>query len=93
MSKPAPPRTGRDGCGFALMTSVFTCVLLILNGILVTGIYQAIFPDGPPSSLQRVKFAQVFLFIGPVLLLFFEWTLFDFGVRRILLARRAKQRK
>ncbi len=93
MAKPTPPRTRRDGCGFALGTSVFTCLLLILNGILVTAIYQWSYPDGPPTSLQKVKFVQVFLFVGPVLLLFLEWTLFDFGIRRILMARRAKEKK
>lgn len=89
-AKTPPPRTRRDGCGFALGTSVFTCVLLILNGVLVTAIYQWAFPTGAPHSLQRLKFAQVVMFVGPVLLLFLEWTLFDFGIRRILLARRGK---
>lgn len=90
MSKAPPPRTRRDGCGFAIATSVFTCLLLILNGILVTAIYQWSFPDGPPQSLQKVKVVQLFLFVGPVLLLFIEWTLFDFGLRRIVFARRNK---
>lgn len=91
MAKPPPPRTRRDGCGFAFGTSIFTCVLLILNGVLVTAIYHWAFPGGAPTSLQRIKFVQLFMFVGPVLLLFVEWTLFDFGVRRILLARRTQR--
>jgi hypothetical protein len=93
MTKPSVPRTGRDGCGFALGTIVFTCLLLVLNGILIQAIYHGLYPGGPPSSLQKLKAVQLFLFIGPVLLLFVEWTLFDFGVRRMLLARRDKQPK
>ena len=91
MPQTSPSRTRREGCGFAIGTSVFTCLLLILNGILVTAIYQWLFPGGAPTSMQRIKVVQAFLFVGPVLLLFIEWTLFDFGVRRILLARRAKR--
>lgn len=91
MAKTPAPRTGRDGCGFALGTSLFTCLLLVLNGVFVTAVYQWAFPEGVPNSIQRIKFVQVFLFIGPVILLFVEWTLLDFGLRRILFARREKK--
>jgi hypothetical protein len=55
----------------------------------VTALYHAVFPDGPPKSLERVKGVQVILFLGPVLLLFVQWTLIDFGLRRMLLGRKS----
>src|SRR5690606_34787240 len=70
MPPPGPaPRTRRDGCGFTIGTCVFTCLLLVLNGLIVTAVYQWAFPTGPTSLMQRLKAAQVFMFVGPVLLL------------------------
>lgn len=91
MPKPGPaPRTRRDGCGFTIGTCVFTCLLLVLNGLIVTALYQWAFPNGPTAMMQRLKAAQVIMFVGPVLLLFLQWTLLDFGIRRMLFARRKK---
>lgn len=84
-----PPQTTQpargDGCGFLLGTIVFSCLLLILNGVIITGLYQFYLwwsPDGPSGTLQRIKAPQIFVFVGPVLLLFAEWTLIDMWGRR-----------
>jgi hypothetical protein len=77
-----------DGCGFYLATIVFTCLLLILNGLLATTIYRVFVTDSP--SVQQLKAIQMFLFVGPVLMLFIEWTLFDFWLKRIWIRRRKK---
>jgi hypothetical protein len=83
-----PDRVRGDGCGFLIATCVFTCLMLIVNGVVVTTLFQWSFPDGPPQSLQKIKLVQIVLFVGPVLLLFVEWTLLDFVLRRMVFGRR-----
>ena len=79
MSQPAKTRSqaSRDGCGFLIGTSVFTCLFLVINGVVLTGVYQILYPGGPPESTHEARFVQMLLFIGPVLLLFVQWTLID----------------
>jgi hypothetical protein len=86
------PRTRADGCGFAIGTIVFTCAMLVLNGILVTAVYQWLYRNGAPTTPQHVKTVQLLLFVCPVVLLFVEWTLLDFGLRRIVFSRKEKER-
>jgi hypothetical protein len=79
-----------DGCGFYIATIVFTCLLLLLNGVVATTIYQVFSDPKNAPSVQQLKVIQMFLFIGPVLMLFIEWTLFDFWLKRVWLRRRKK---
>jgi hypothetical protein len=84
MSQPAKTRlhARRDGCGFLIGTSVFTCLFLVINGVVLTGVYQIFYPGGPPDSSHEARFVQILLFIGPVLLLFVQWTLIDLLTER-----------
>jgi hypothetical protein len=77
-----------DGCGFYIATIIFTSLMLILNGVVAMAVYKGVYPE-PPGSVQQIKVIQMFLFVGPVLLLFVEWTLFDFVLKRIWLRRRS----
>ena len=79
------------GCGFLLLTCIITCLLLLLNGILVTTLYNWFSPLGP-DWLEREKVRQFALFVAPVLLILAEWWLVDFLVDRIAgLARRRRR--
>ena len=90
MTKPAKARSHarRDGCGFLIGTSVFTCLFLIINGVVLTTLYQWLYPGGPPDSTQEAKVVQILLFIGPVLLLFVEWSVIDLLVQRWLVKKK-----
>jgi hypothetical protein len=66
----------RDGCGFLLLTCVFTCFFLILNVFAVSWFYPVLAALGPAwLKWQRVE--QVILFMAPVLLIFLEWWCVD----------------
>lgn len=69
----------RDGCGFVVLTCVFTCFFLILNSVLVAEFYSWLASNGPAIA-RRDGVAQIVLFIGPIVMLFFEWWLVDFAV-------------
>ena len=74
-----PPRQNpaktRLGCGFLTVSALLTCVLLAINGLIVTNLVQAVSPGPQPLADQR--FAQVAVFLGPILLLFVEWWICD----------------
>lgn len=71
------PRPGkaRLGCGFLMVSAVLTCVMLAINGLIVTHLVQAYSPG--PQPLQNQRVAQAAVFLGPVVLLFVEWWICD----------------
>ncbi|HEX5104199.1 MAG TPA: hypothetical protein VFV87_10335 [Pirellulaceae bacterium] len=69
------PRT-RLGCGFLLLATVITCVMLTINGLIVTNAYYTIVVSTPPGTIHP-RVGQAIVFLGPVLLLFVEWWAFD----------------
>lgn len=81
------PESRSDGCGFLLLTCVFTCFFLVLNSVLVSSTYPLLENNGPPLFSQD-KVTQVVLFVGPVLLLFLEWWIVDKVVYLFSLLRR-----
>ena len=60
----------RDGCGFLILTCVFTCFLLVLNSALILEFY-------PPLARENTRVAQLTKFVGPVVLVFIEWWFAD----------------
>ena len=72
------PGKSRLGCGFLLVSAVLTCVLLAINGLIITNLVQAASPGPQPLHDQRPLQAVVFL--GPVLLLFIEWWVCDVAI-------------
>ncbi len=76
----------RDGCGFLILTCVFSCFFLVLNAALINKLY--------PFTLQRIppfrdypRLDQLVLFLGPVLLIFIEWWLVDLVVDAVTSGR------
>lgn len=72
-----------DGCGFMLGNCLFACLLLILNGVVVTVLQPWIanffgsMSGSMPSVLNAAKITQIAVFGLPVLLVFVEWWLWD----------------
>jgi hypothetical protein len=73
---PSPTPKTRLGCGFLFVSVLLTCVLLAINGLIVTNVYYASRP-GLPDALQDMRVAQAVIFLGPVLLLLVEWWICD----------------
>lgn len=64
-SLPEPSRVGF----FTLLLVI--CVLILINSILTTGIFHAVFSNGP-RWLKEPRLAQPLLFLAPLLLLSVE---------------------
>jgi len=75
MASATTPRT-RLGCGYLLFTILISCVLLTINGLIVTNAYYTA-AVGMPSGTIHPRLGQAIVFLGPVLLLFLEWWIFD----------------
>jgi hypothetical protein len=73
------PKTQRDGCGFVVLTCLFSCFFLILNSVLLRELYPR-FAQAGPALLQHPRVIQAVMFIGPVALMFLEWWLVDLVV-------------
>jgi len=79
----------RDGCGFVVLTFLFSCFFLILNSALISKLVPA--PETAPGLLARPSVNQAVLFVGPVILIFVEWWLVDLVVG-LVTPRRAEER-
>jgi uncharacterized membrane protein YhdT len=75
-------RFGNGGCGFLVATCVASCCFLAINTKLVQILFAWLAPLGP-EFLSRPRWAQLVLFVGPVLLLVCEWWLADQIVDRL----------
>ena len=69
----------RDGCGFVLLTFLFSCLFLVLNSALISKLLPPLLEAGP-AVLRRPGVVQAILFAGPVMLIFVEWWLVDLVV-------------
>ena len=78
MPSTSPPHT-RIGCGYLLVTIGITCLMLTINGMIVTNGYYTATVTMPPGSIPP-RLGQAIVFLGPVLLLFLEWWVFDVTV-------------
>lgn len=69
----------RDGCGFVLLTFVFSCLFLVLNSALISKFVPPLLEAGP-AFFRRPSVVQAVLFAGPVFLIFVQWWLVDLVV-------------
>ena len=76
------PEAGRDGCGFLLLTCVFTCFLLILNCVAVARFFPELIVRAP-TVLQDPRVEQTTMFVAPVVMIFVEWWLVDLIVELV----------
>ncbi|MCU0979827.1 MAG: hypothetical protein MUF25_11760 [Pirellulaceae bacterium] len=72
----------RDGCGFVLLTFLFSCFFLVLNSALISRFVPPLMETGP-AFLARPGIVQATLFAGPVILVFVEWWLVDLVVQLV----------
>ncbi len=92
MAAPFKTSFARLGCGYVLISLVISCILLGLNGLIVTNLFTAA-ADSIPEFLQERRAAQAILFAGPVLLLIVQWWAFDVTVDWILPVRAPREPK
>ena len=87
-----PGEARRDGCGFLLLTCLFTCFLLVLNCLAVARLYPWIAAATPgflrDSRMQPLAH-QLTMFIAPVVLTFCQWWLVDLIVELLTPRRRS----
>lgn len=69
-------RRGGDGCGYLIWVCVLACLLLVVNAVVVRAFYVSLLPAAPPV-VAHPRFGRAVLFVGPVLLLVFQWLLID----------------
>jgi hypothetical protein len=92
MAAPLKTSFARLGCGYVLISLVISCILLGLNGLIVTNLFTAA-ADSIPEFLRERRAAQAILFAGPVLLLVVQWWALDVTVDWFLPARPPRARK
>ena len=75
------PRTpsARLGCGFIALVVVASCVLLAINGLIVSNVFSRV-KDTLPPLFKDHRWSQVILFLGPVILLAIQWWAYDVAV-------------
>jgi len=85
------PKAGRDGAWFQLNTCLLMSVLLVLNVAFIGSLYRTLAPDGS-EFLRHPKVEQMFLLIGPLLVLLFQWWLIDVLKNQLGAARKRDRR-
>jgi hypothetical protein len=66
----------RMGCGGIVGSTIFSCLLLILNASLVIAVGQVLQAVGP-SWIRTDRALQGIYYAGPLVMLVIEWWLFD----------------
>jgi hypothetical protein len=66
----------RLGLAPLCITLLIGCLLLVGNGVLISSLYHSRSPY-LPEFWRNARVAQAVLFVGPVLLLAFQWLAFD----------------
>lgn len=93
MTKRRKKLAGGSGCGYLLLSCLFTCFLLIVNIALVNTFHTALVPPRLPGTIPpRVDLNQLIALVVPVAMLFPEWWLIDLIVDRISARGELRQR-
>ena len=66
----------RLGCGYLLMATLLTCVLLAINGLIVINVVSAVMP-ALPRTWRQPRLIQTLMFLLPLALLVLEWWVCD----------------
>lgn len=82
LRRPAKATGLGPGCLFAGTSTAMTCMLLFINGSMVTAVYSAVAETGP-AIMQDPRLLQFVLFVGPVLLVVAQWVMIDYVVSRM----------
>ena len=73
MKRRASSRIRRTGCGLLLVASTITCLLVLVNRVLVMSVYAAIVP----SRFDYDRLRAVLQFLLMIALLLPEWWVID----------------
>jgi hypothetical protein len=78
------PSQRRDGCGYVVLTCVFSCIFLVINAALVNSFCAwlevrnpRLFGKGYLTVDPGAVATHAVLVVLPVLMVFAEWWLFD----------------
>lgn len=85
-------KAGRDGAWFQLTTCILMSVLLVLNVAFIGSLFRTLVPDGP-EFLRHPKVEQLFLLIGPLVVLLFQWWLIDVLKNQLGAVRKRNRRQ
>lgn len=85
-------KSGRDGFLFQVTTCLLMSVLLVLNVAFVGSLYRTLAPEGP-EYLGYPKVEQVFLLIGPLVVLVIQWWLIDVLRNQLGMGRKRNQQQ
>jgi integral membrane sensor domain MASE1 len=69
----------RLGCGFLLLVVIVSCVLLAIDGLIVSNVFGRVRETLPPPFNDH-RWSQAIVFLGPVLLLAIQWWAYDVAV-------------
>lgn len=85
-------KAGRDGAWFQLNTCLLMSVLLVLNVAFIGSLYRTLAPTGP-QFLRHPKVEQMFLLIGPLVVLLLQWWLIDVLKNQLGAGRKRNRRQ
>jgi hypothetical protein len=91
MATPRSPFLARLGCGHLAMTLLVSCLLLVLNSLIISNLLRTGLPT-LPESLRDRRWIQAIVFLGPVLLLVVQWWTWDVALDWLWPARSRMQR-
>ena len=66
----------RSGCLFLLLSVLAACLMLVVNGLVVSFVLGSV-ALRLPEFMRQPRVVQGLLFLGPVLLLAVEWWAYD----------------
>jgi hypothetical protein len=76
MAAPRSPFLTRLGCGHLALVLLVSCLLLVLNSLIVSNLLRTGW-QSLPDALRDRRYVQAIVFIGPVLLLVVQWWAWD----------------
>ena len=84
--------SNREGCGYWLVASVASLLLLCVNLAIVQIAYQLLTPLWG-DVLQKPRVAQATVLIAPALLIFIEWWLWEAFVEWLIRRKRNSEKR
>ncbi|ADB17204.1 hypothetical protein Psta_2535 [Pirellula staleyi DSM 6068] len=88
--KPSPATITQLGCGHLVISIAVACALLLFNGLTVSSVYSG-WASRLSDFWREPRIAQSILFLGPILLLVFQWWIYDLFLDRFWPARKRVQ--
>ena len=79
MASPRSISLSRLGCGYLLLTLLVTCLLLVLNSLIISNLMRTS-QGGLPDFLKDRRWVQAIVFVGPLVLVVIQWWAYDVAI-------------